>query len=64
MAGGAVGRGGPVVQLLVGEVSVAERGLVTTHHQLMEGPSARTTDQVPLKQRPATPNNAVSRSMF
>ena len=64
MVGGVHTRYGPVAQLLVGEVSVAERGLVTTHRQLMEGANARPTDQVILKQRPATPTNAVSRSMF
>ena len=48
MAVGVHTRDGPVAQLLVGEVNVAERGFVTTHRQLMEGANARQTDQVTL----------------
>ena len=45
-------------QLLVGVVSVVEKGLATTHHQLMEEANARSTAQVTPKQKAATPIHA------
>ena len=45
---------GPVAQLLVGVVSVAEQGLVTTHRQLMGVANALPMVQVTLTQKSAT----------
>ena len=44
--------------LLVGVVSVAEQGLVTAHHQLMEVANARPTAQVTLTLRLVTATHA------
>ena len=46
---------GQVAQLLVGVVSGAEQGVVTTHRQLMEEANARSMVQGTLKHKVATP---------
>ena len=58
MVDGVHGLAGPVAQLLVGVVSVAEQGLATVLRQLMEEVNARLTVQVTLKQKTATPIHA------
>ena len=54
MVDGIRGLAGLLAQLLVGEVSVTEQGLVPAHCQLMGAANARTTVQIPLRQKPAT----------
>ena len=62
MADGVHTLDGPLAQLPAGGVSIAEQGLVTARHQLMEVENARLMVQLTPTQNPATPIRAQVRN--